>query len=69
MLIGVGLKALFVCNDKEEWNLLHKIFGSHFSKIELMCVLAGEDARKFPALAGKVVETHDVESLVSEISL
>lgn len=52
MLIGVGLKALFVCNDKEEWNLLHKIFGSHFSKIELMCVLAGEDALEYLSYEG-----------------
>lgn len=46
------MKALFVCNDKEEWNLLHKIFNSHFSKIELMCVLGGEDALEYLSFEG-----------------
>lgn len=46
------MKALFVCNDKEEWNLLHKIFKSHFPKIELMCVLAGEDALDYLSFEG-----------------
>lgn len=46
------MKALFICNDKEEWNLLHKIFTSHFKKIELMCVLDGETALEYLSYEG-----------------
>lgn len=38
------MKALFICDEKEEWNLLRNIFHAHFSKMELVCVLKGEDA-------------------------
>ncbi len=46
------MKALFVCHDQEEWALLHKIFSSHFSKIELMCVLNTKDALEFLSFEG-----------------
>jgi hypothetical protein len=38
------VKALFICDEKEEWNLLRNIFHAHFPKIELVCVQKGQDA-------------------------
>ena len=38
------MKALFICDEKEEWNLLRNIFHAHFRKMELICVLRGSDA-------------------------
>lgn len=49
---GASLKSLFVSNNKEEWDLLKKIFISHFSKIELMCVPSGAEALEFLSFEG-----------------
>jgi len=38
------LKALFICDEKEEWNYLRNIFRAHFSKVELVCAIKGADA-------------------------
>lgn len=38
------MKALFICDEKEEWNLLRNIFHAHFPKIELICVQKGQEA-------------------------
>lgn len=38
------MKALFICDDKEEWNYLRNIFRAHFSKVELICAIKGSDA-------------------------
>ena len=46
------MKALFICNDKEEWNLLRKIFKNHFSDIELICAIRGEDALEYISFEG-----------------
>lgn len=38
------MKALFVCDQKEEWTLLTNLFHAHFSGVELVCVLRASDA-------------------------
>lgn len=38
------MKALFVCDDKEEWNLLSNLFHTHLKKLELICVMRGSEA-------------------------
>jgi len=38
------MKALFVCDEKEEWNLVRNLFHAHFKKLELICVMRGSDA-------------------------
>ncbi len=38
------MKALFVCDEKEEWNLLRNLFHTHFKKLELICVMRGSEA-------------------------
>lgn len=46
------MKSLYISNDKEEWELVQKIFKSHFSKIELMCVSSGSEALDFISYEG-----------------
>ncbi|MBC99543.1 MAG: hypothetical protein CME63_17495 [Halobacteriovoraceae bacterium] len=38
------MKALFVCDEKEEWNLLRNLFHAHLKNLELICVMRGNDA-------------------------
>lgn len=38
------MKALFICDDKEEWNLLTNLFHAHFLGVNLVCVRKGEEA-------------------------
>ncbi|MCF8059812.1 MAG: hypothetical protein K9K67_10975 [Bacteriovoracaceae bacterium] len=38
------MKALFVCDEIEDWDLLKNIFHAHFSSIELLCVSAAKEA-------------------------
>jgi FixJ family two-component response regulator len=38
------MKVLFICDDKEEWNLLTNLFHAHFSGVDLVCVLKGQEA-------------------------
>lgn len=38
------MKALFICDNKEEWNLLTNLFHAHFSSVDLTCVQKGQDA-------------------------
>ena len=38
------MKALFICDEKEEWNLLRNLFHAHLNKLELICVMRGAEA-------------------------
>mgnify|MGYP000430453335 CR=1 FL=1 len=38
------MKALFICDNKEEWENLNKLFNANFPKVELICSLNGADA-------------------------
>jgi response regulator RpfG family c-di-GMP phosphodiesterase len=38
------MKAIFICDNKEEWENLNRLFSSNFPKVELICALNGEDA-------------------------
>lgn len=38
------MKALFICDNKEEWNLLTNLFHAHFSSVALTCVQKGQEA-------------------------
>ncbi len=38
------MKALFICDEKEEWNLLRNLFHTHLKKLELICVMKGAEA-------------------------
>lgn len=37
--IILGVKALFICDNKDEWNLLSNLFKTHFGHVELVCAL------------------------------
>ena len=38
------MKALFICDNKEEWTNLSQLFMGNFPKVELVCALNGHDA-------------------------
>ncbi len=38
------MKALFICDEREDWILLINIFHAHFPKIELICAQTGQEA-------------------------
>jgi hypothetical protein len=38
------MKALFICDNKEEWTNLSQIFSANFPKVELICSINGADA-------------------------
>ncbi|OUR96752.1 hypothetical protein A9Q84_10450 [Halobacteriovorax marinus] len=38
------MKALFICDNKEEWTKLSQLFMGNFPKVELICALNGHDA-------------------------
>lgn len=38
------MKALFICDNKEEWAGLSQTFSANFPKVELICALNGADA-------------------------
>lgn len=46
------MKALFVCDDKEEWALLNNLFKAHFAKVELVCALKAETAFEYLSYEG-----------------
>ncbi len=46
------MKALYVCDDKEEWNFIRNLFASHFPKVELVCVIDGADAMEYISYEG-----------------
>ena len=46
------MKALFVCDDKEQWNELSTLFRTHLPKIELICAIKGSDAMEYISFEG-----------------
>lgn len=46
------MKALFVCDNKEDWGLLSNLFKAHFSNVELVCALNGEKAMEYLSYEG-----------------
>ena len=38
------MKVLYICDDKDEWNHIKSLFNRNFPRIELICVLSGDDA-------------------------
>lgn len=38
------MKALFICDNKEDWNLLRNLFHAHFKNVELTCVQKCQEA-------------------------
>lgn len=38
------MKALYICDNKEEWTTLNKLFAGNFPKLELICTLNADDA-------------------------
>lgn len=41
------MKAVFVCDNKEDWEFYTNLFKLHFSKIELICKISVKDAIQF----------------------
>jgi response regulator RpfG family c-di-GMP phosphodiesterase len=46
------MKALYICDDKEEWSHIRNLFSSHFPKVELVCVIDGNDAIEYLSYEG-----------------
>lgn len=46
------MKALYICDDKEEWNHISNLFATHFSKIDLICVTNRDDAIDYLSFEG-----------------
>ncbi len=46
------MKALFICDNKEEWGLLRNLFHAHFSKVELICAIKASDALNYLSFEG-----------------
>lgn len=46
------MKALYVCDDKEGWGFIRNLFSSHFPKVELICVISGNDAFEYLSYEG-----------------
>ena len=41
------MKALYICDEKEEWQHIRSILNRFFPRLELICVLSGEDAIEY----------------------
>jgi len=46
------LKALFICDQKEEWSTHSNLFKTHFSNVELVCAIKGSDALEYLSYEG-----------------
>lgn len=46
------MKALYLCDEKEEWNFIRNLFASHFPKVELICVTNSDDAYEYLSYEG-----------------
>ncbi|MBT3584387.1 MAG: hypothetical protein HN509_05755 [Halobacteriovoraceae bacterium] len=46
------MKALFICDDKDEWEIIRNIFKSKFPKISVMFALRGSDAMDYLSYEG-----------------
>jgi HD-GYP domain-containing protein (c-di-GMP phosphodiesterase class II) len=41
------MKALYISDNKEDWNLVSNLFKVHFSKVELICALKAQTAMEY----------------------
>lgn len=41
------MKALYICDNKEDWGLVSNLFKVHFSKVELVCALKAQTAMEY----------------------
>lgn len=46
------MKALFICDNKEEWNLIQNIFHAHFPKVEIICAIKSTDGLEYLSFEG-----------------
>jgi HD-GYP domain-containing protein (c-di-GMP phosphodiesterase class II) len=46
------MKALFIGDNKEEWESLKRLFNVHFSKIDLLCVIDADAANEYLSFEG-----------------
>lgn len=46
------MKALFICDNKEDWGLLSNLFKAHFTKVDLVCALGGGSAMEYLSYEG-----------------
>lgn len=46
------MKALYLCDDKEQWGFIRNLFAGHFPKVELICVINGNDAFEYLSYEG-----------------
>ena len=60
------MKALYICDEKEEWEHIRSIFNRFFPRIELICVLNGSDAIDYLSYEGPFVMILMEASLKSE---
>ena len=49
------MKALYICDEKEEWQHIRSILNRFFPRLELICVLSGEDAIEYLSYEGPFV--------------
>ena len=49
------MKALYICDEKEEWDHFRSIFNRFFPRIELICVLNGDDAIEYLSYEGPFI--------------
>lgn len=48
------MKALYICDEKEEWNFLRNLFHAHFPKVELICAIKASDALDYLSYEGPI---------------
>jgi HD-GYP domain-containing protein (c-di-GMP phosphodiesterase class II) len=41
------MKALYICDNKEDWALVSNLFKAHFSKVDLICALKAQTAMEY----------------------
>ncbi len=46
------MKALFICDQKEEWSTHSNLFKTHFKDVELVCAIKGSDALEYLSYEG-----------------
>lgn len=46
------MKALYICDNKEEWRPISNLFHSHFPKVELVCSMKGQEALEYLTFEG-----------------
>ncbi|MCK5883829.1 MAG: hypothetical protein KAG61_09085 [Bacteriovoracaceae bacterium] len=62
------MKAIFICDNKDEWGIYSNLFKAHYPKIELTCKLNLRDVARHIAEQGPPLFTI-IDSLIKEESL